>query len=535
MRKLFFLFSMLIMCFPIYVFGASGYFFLPEEPIEYAAYVSNPKGTNAYCFDNDDECINDFFSFETEINVENEVFYNGKLYAIVVFDDINHYINITDIHTKEKEIIPNINDHNQSVRNIYTYREVTLHSGPAFGYETIQTIPKGTTLTPLYYGYLWVYVEYNDIRGWVNNKSYLTSSNHDEYSGCVEDYGVQLYIFSDTQLMDTPDYGDNVIDNVPLGTNFDKTYLFVKDEKVSYYVDYNGKAGWLYTDENQEGFEKVVTKGYSLLTLKDLYIFNDYQNGKKIGKIPKYEDVYLHFHVSDGEGNDYYYVSYNNLNGWIIDYNDYYPDVYCYAPLFVMHYYEGYKLSEDIRLNDSLGNNIKIKAGEIIYTDEGFETVYYKNEAYENTEYELFNGELYYKYALNYKAENNVNHLKSREIISTFTDDVISTKSDDVISTKSDDVISTIFDDASPKKEAGGIIDILTKIPMIYYIIGGSVFVLIITILVIVIIKRNNKNVIKVEEGIIANSEVSSNVVEDNVMPSEIVSQEQTDNNKTQL
>lgn len=78
-----------------------------------------------------------------------------------------------------------------------------------------------------------------------------------------------------------------------------------------------------------------------------------------------------------------------------------------------------------------------------------------------------------------------------------------------------------------------GLIDILTKIPIIYYIIGGSVFVLIIAILVIVVIK--NKNVIKVEEGIIANNEVSSNVVEDNVIPSETISQEQSDNNETQL
>ena len=82
MRKLFFLFSMLIMCFPIYVFGATGIFWYNTENVGYYAYVSNENGANASCYVSYDEEMNILVPYLSKIKVSNEFFINGKLYLL---------------------------------------------------------------------------------------------------------------------------------------------------------------------------------------------------------------------------------------------------------------------------------------------------------------------------------------------------------------------------------------------------------------------------------------------------------------------
>lgn len=559
MKKLFILFSMLILCFPIYVFGATGIFWYNTENVGYYAYVSNENGANASCYVSYDEEMNILVPYLSKIKVSNEFFINGKLYASFDYKDTTCDISLDDISVANGNKL----ELEFSSFERVIYKDIYLYEGPAYVYEKVIKVPAWTKLKITYSDDMWGYTEYNGKKGWFNILSYESAYDYSDYSGSLYDIHLNYILNNDLQLVSSPFNNDKVVGIIPKGTEIKINYYLSSGNGISYYVEYGDIKGWInkvddYVGRTAEiyddkGFEILAMKGGSIFSLKNLDIYSDVDKTTIIGNIPKYTSVALNYHIfNKNNSKDYLYINYNGVSGWVIDedINEEKEDdiLKNYPEIHAAEMYASYILSDDIQVkNISTNEKENIKKGEIVYI--GYENcddeecskdyLYYNSNSYE---YVDFDGE----YFNNFQEEPDLFEPIEKGEDKKFVFDVnvptevlnakifgVDFFLDDNLSTESDDVISTISDDAFPKKEDDGIIDILMKIPIIYYIIGGSVFVLIIAILVIVVIK--NKNIVKVEEGIIANNEVFSNVTEDNVMPSETISQEQSDNNKTQL
>lgn len=557
MKKLIVIVLLCIMCLPISVFGATSIFSHLHEPVIYNAYVSNKNGVTAYCFDDyEGICTDIFLPYLTKFKTSDEVFIDEELYVIFTYEEREYSIRLDDIK------IANGNKETFNVGNFntLTYKDIYLYSGPSYAYDKVIKVPKDTKLKVTYSNDLWGYTEYNGKIGWIN---YFAYGSKEDYNDCLAPINMEYYLYGDLNLVSSPLSSDNVVAIVPKGNKIKFELYYDGTNGISFYTEYNGVKGWVNNINDydargaeiydSDGLEVMVQMGGSLLSLKELNIYSDVHKSSVIGTIPIYTDVKMNYPVLNKQGDKAYLnIEYNGINGWVID-EDAEETVEddCYVNYPYAHFYSTYdsfRLLKDIKLKNVETNNFEIiKMNEIFFTDIELADpshIYYNGNKYEYIDLE--DGSFISTY---YDEQNNNDEMEDEIMSKVFEfnvnvpDEVLNAGFlgvdyflEDLNATNADDAIPTISDDVVvPKQDDDKLVDIFKKIPMIYYIIGGSVFVLIIALIVVAIIKRKNKNVEKAEEIVMVNNDVIFGSVDNNNSPSETVSQEQNDNNETQL
>ncbi len=167
---------------------------------------------------------------------------------------------------------------------------VKIYSGPSKIYEELGTIPYEADFNVTYGdvdgAYVYGYVEYNGIKGWVYAYSYTTDcpigriiEDTSFYTGklTVMKEGIKLYNLNQIE--------DNkykiVTDEIPVGTELKFKYFCSKGSLCTAYVNYKGTNGWIYFDESYDSPSDAI----SIVGIKDIgYVQNE---------IPLYSDLSL--------------------------------------------------------------------------------------------------------------------------------------------------------------------------------------------------------------------------------------------------
>ena len=312
--------------------------------LSYKAVITNKNGFKCDTYDNKNITI----PFGSIVSI-NEAYYDEGL-KLEIFDyegtGCNNNINLKDIKIYNDEF--NINDYlNAGEYNsvskfdkendaiILAKNGVKMYMGPSLSYSVITSIPYNKTVKTEYYIdpfdtlVSWISVTYNGQKGWINTTGYEVM-----YNG-VKDKAIVLSKNSDIN--------ENTI--------VSEYYSSAK----KYYVKYNNK--YVLVD-------KIAKLNNGNITIKnDKKIYESVNSSKEIGSVTKGTKLQTKFFYSDKDNECYYYyVNYNNKNGWIkIDYGEKYD----FEKINTIDYkdkvsIESIKFDNEIKLNDKLNIDIKI-------------------------------------------------------------------------------------------------------------------------------------------------------------------------------
>ena len=322
MKKILFLLFMIVFLPMIVLADAS----VPSI-LGYDAIVINKNGSQ--CID-----YNHKYSYNEVIHVRDEYTYDNNWVAAteecnISLKDIVPY-NKKEYIPQEKDIKKYLNGDNallnkvNYVITVYEKDGLQLRKGPALAFGKYdEKIPFLQELKVTYEAGSWYYVNDNNYHGWVS----LDASDHDT----IALKGLGLMFFTEAKVVDDD---NKVIFTIPKETFIDKIYDITDGRKL---VEYNGQKGYInvFKDKSNWTYLYDTKYGYSvngeLLVLKDFDLVSlngekkRITKGEKIkvlyGNLSSYhgDDIYPFHSVEISEGNNQYYVEYQNIKGFISD------------------------------------------------------------------------------------------------------------------------------------------------------------------------------------------------------------------------
>ena len=199
----------------------------------YEAIVTNSKGAKALSgpdldlqiayFENE-ELTQSVIPYNQVVIVKEElggmalIEYNGKKYAV----DTN------DISAKNTKYSLDKATHLDKAEEIITGYETDIYEGPSDKFKNLGKVPKNVILEYSYKAGDWLYIEYNGIKGWFQSQ-----------------YGV----VDNREITLLADYKDFEKTTIKKGTVLKCLYSMWHIRGVSCYVEYNGKKGWVLSDD----------------------------------------------------------------------------------------------------------------------------------------------------------------------------------------------------------------------------------------------------------------------------------------------
>lgn len=312
--------------------------------LSYKAVITNKNGFKCDTYDNKNITI----PFGSIVSINESYYDDGLKLEIIDYEGTgcNNNINLKDIKIYNDEF--NINDYlNAGEYNsvskfdkendaiILAKNGVKMYTGPSLSYSVITTIPYNKTVKTEYYIdpfdtlVSWISVTYNGKKGWINTTDYEVMYNKTNEKAIVISKN----------------------NNINENTIVSEYYSSAK----KYYVKYNNK--YILVD-------KIAKLNNGNITIKNnKKIYESVNSSKEIDSVSKGTKLQTKFFYSDKD-NDcyYYYVSYNNKNGWI---KITYGEKYDFEKINTIDYkdkvsIESIKFDNEIKLNDKLNIDIKI-------------------------------------------------------------------------------------------------------------------------------------------------------------------------------
>ena len=186
-------------------------------------------------------------------------------------------------------------------------------------------------------------VNLNDYKSGETNKIYVISEGTYLYNGPSKMYG-------------------KVDGNIEIPVNTTLTYKYGDDVWV--YVTYKNKTGWIciYTYDGiiyEQGAKIAsVYDNKKLYTIKDIELVDSpFTNNKLDVTIPKQTYLDLKYSYSNSQNNTYFYVKYNNIEGWY--YNKPLEVAQVYTDNFIVNAIEDNKIYKLPDINSEVLNEIK--------------------------------------------------------------------------------------------------------------------------------------------------------------------------------
>lgn len=193
-----------------------------------------------------------------EIYYEDNI--NGEFYAQVTYNKETGYIKLSDITIISKEIsLKDASELEEPIEKTVLSKELTVHSSPAKAFKVVGTIPKGEKIKlTYYYGDTWYYVEYKDIKGWI-----------DCFNGAIGNYqDKDILILREKRMYDE---NSNTITTIPANTKI-KGYYELDAWSGAYYVEYDKNEGYV------DFFDIARSENNKLKLFKDTEAYKSYED-----------------------------------------------------------------------------------------------------------------------------------------------------------------------------------------------------------------------------------------------------------------
>ncbi|MGN1371813.1 MAG: SH3 domain-containing protein [Candidatus Coprovivens sp.] len=312
-----------ILLFPVIAKADMG----APEMLSYNVEVTKASGTILYHIDYNgggDKLIKiTDIPKDSQLLVYYEETINGETYGHVNYKDESGYIKLSDTTILTKAISlddENVTKLDKSITYTVLVDSLEVHSNPAKGFEVVGTLKKGTTIEVKYKLYdSWCYIEYKDIKGWVEG-----------YFATLGEYkNEKILVATEHELIDVNEIlnymsKDNVLATIPANTVIDGYYALDPWAR-GYYIEYNGQKGYIDLSNVGKEFTKKIKLFNDIKAFEDINDTYDYiYEGTTKNSITIKKDTILsatyYYHYPYGTGNGkYYQVEYNNKEYWISD------------------------------------------------------------------------------------------------------------------------------------------------------------------------------------------------------------------------
>ncbi len=459
------------------------------EMSQFKVRVSNPNGIDVVVGEDDST---KHYDYDSVFKAVYEYKKDGVDYFDVLDENTNNYYSVksTDLEVVSKDF--NYKDMYKNDEELSLYvigDDCYLYNGPSeiYGKKDNIKIPKGTTLKYMYSDDCWAYVSYNGKTGYVFKYTYENEimksnvANVTEASAIVTKYNVDIY---DSPLTlnktgKTLNINDLIEIKYTYMTYGHEGYVYVEKEK-----------GWIKLDQLNNNFaykEDCMTLFVNSSNGINLYEKST-QNSKVLTQIPANTELNVLYSDQPAYSNmgfdlfSYYYVTYNNVSGWIVINADN-EEIFTSYEKYQITFADGMRFFEQPNLKNVIFTASPFSAGDIIesyymkYAEGDFNFYYVKKDD--------FTGWL--------KISKDI-EIESQQVCSRVKDTVISNDENNTESTENENNKNTSKDSKFK----------LTPNEIIYCSIGGALVLAVTALVTIILIKKEkNKKLKKEQEEII--------------------------------
>lgn len=315
-----------VLLLPLTVYADMG----APENMTYEVEITNPDGISLYkinCGTNNTNCKlvkNATIPKGAAFSIYYEEKINGEDYAYISYKKNSGYIKISDVTITSKEISlddESVNKLKNPYKRTVLVDELKVYSSPAKGFKVVGTIPKGVEIELTHSsGDSWYYVEYKNIKGWVDYYNGTLGEYHDvEFEILTERkiYSEISFAFSDDDA--------NIVGTIPANTKIKGYYSLDQWSRYKYYVEYDGIKGYIDSNdiasiqENKKVKLFNKAKGFKTFSKADECVYTDC---KADIVIPEGTELnFLKYSSNSGNGPipSFYQVEYKNEKYWIFD------------------------------------------------------------------------------------------------------------------------------------------------------------------------------------------------------------------------
>lgn len=264
------------------------------------------------CYFLEDDILPQSITFEVtyEYDFDGELYVNYEEYFIKLSE--LSIVSDTTIDFNDESIIKI--DVNESL----VLTNLNVYEAPAYGYKLLGEIKKDTTIE-LLYNYKnsgWYYIEYGDIKGWVNALNNTIGIRKKD----------EALFIKETDFFDLE--GEK-IGTIPANEKISE-YYEMDSWSLYYGVKYNDTIGLV------EKTSFATSKNYTIYTLENTYAFELFNNAEvysvlapdyKINtsntvEMPKSTSLkvkYYYKNIYNEVNNEFYLVEYNNKEYWLVN------------------------------------------------------------------------------------------------------------------------------------------------------------------------------------------------------------------------
>lgn len=312
---------LILLLAPIIVFADGASY---SETNEYKAFIINDNGTDII---DDEEKVIGHYDKNQDIRVVGRYKFGKTQYLQIEYksDETEYgFIKDSDCGVKDEFIEPTSYDSKKMSEKVYTIKDnVEVFSGPSRKFKMIGKIPIGQTLN-LYedtFGYSFGYIEYNDIKGWIQiglgNESKgpdaIVLGDSYEKNETTKETWKKTFLMVDTEV-----YSQEA--NQPIITI--KANEVIEESSYKFYDDYatriryNGKIYYKNDYSHHNAVESFYIKVY--LPTK---LYENPESDKVIATIPADTKLLITRMGSRKHTYYVYYTEYKGKKGWIFNHN----------------------------------------------------------------------------------------------------------------------------------------------------------------------------------------------------------------------
>ena len=288
----------------------------------YEAIVTNPNGAKATS-QNEETII----PFNAHLTVDYD-FPKGQDRTItVIYNDTRWTIKAADITPTEAEIDSSSIKEQTPLSRYIIDDGLCLYKGPSESYGKTDDgycLPAGIIITSAYYDQVWMYIEYDGHKGWVQH--YNTFQQNPKTANLGNDQSF-IILNNTIELKNTPYENGQTIASLNVDT-FTRIpilyYFYINNSQSQNYISYGGYSGWYFIDAEKhntatqpEGNEPTTGK-----TFKDVNLTNTPDAGSTSETIPAntvFDIIYITGYKQDRKFYIKAIIDQHAITGWIND------------------------------------------------------------------------------------------------------------------------------------------------------------------------------------------------------------------------
>lgn len=434
--------------------------------------------------------------YDTKVTVNMEYYNSGdkKYYGYVEYEGVSGEIDLSEVKIANEKVDLTKYDKLDEPYKVYAIHDIEMYKGPSQLYGKVDggKIPKGATISYEYYDEVWALVNYEGKEGWIIR--YPFGKLYGELQSSIASFAPKgknkvMFIDDVNSLFVDPTSDETIPVRIPKGAVVEYEYSYASLKSEYLYIDYDGTKGWIYVTYFMGPYtsEGVVESQCEtgIVISDDVYIYSEVdelnsKTNKKVSKGTEFNIMYSY----EKEGAAWYYISYEDTEGWIAVDSSYQED---YKDSIVDNYgtINIYKAKENVDVYEYPEKDAK----KVYSLKSGAEVKSY----YVYTNYELDSKDEYANWyyikdgdVAGWVLVSNFEYVSNANECSAVNTRVITSEDDEDDTEEENDKKGNIFKNLTPAQMA---------------IVGvsGAVVLALVVIVIIAIVnkKKKNKNVIE--------------------------------------